>query len=131
MSILESGSQEDTKGALLELQAKLGELGVGNRIVLGQTVDEQYEELMSPPEADEKGERPGWIFTGRNVTGWEIRRIPYLAGLRNQVMEPLTEMGGRKEGEGKRVFDRVLWINDVVFRVSGMTGHVMSRENES
>ncbi len=111
VSILESGSQEDTKGALRDLEAKLNELGVENRIELGQDVYEQFEELQAVPGPDE--DRTGWIFTGRGPKGWEVRRIPYLAALRNRAMQPLLEM------KSKRKFDRVLWINDVVFRVSG------------
>lgn len=107
ISIYESGSQEDTKGALRELEASLNALGVENRITLGMTVEEQSTEVGNVPE-----DKTGWIFTGRQEKGWEVRRIPYLANLRNKAMEPLAEM------EQKRRFDRVLWINDVVFTVS-------------
>ena len=108
VSIVESGSQDDTKGALRDLEAQLNGLGVENSIVLGTTVDEQYEMLMNPPDGNEK---EGWIFTGRNVTGWELRRIPHLAGTRNRAMEPLSALS-----PGRR-FDKVLWVNDVVFTV--------------
>jgi hypothetical protein len=109
VSILESGSQEDTKGALRELEEKLNELGVENKIVLGIDAEEQAQTLMNVPE---EGKREGWIFTARGEKGWELRRIPYLAELRNRVMGPMLE-----EAEDMR-FDRVLWINDVVFTVS-------------
>ena len=109
VSIVESGSQEDTKGALSELEGKLNALGVEHRISLGINVTEQTESLKKVPKEGE--DRTGWIFTGRGEQGWEIRRIPYLAGLRNQAMEPLDEM------KDKWKFDRVLWINDVVFSV--------------
>ncbi len=52
------------------------------------------------------------MFTGRGRSGWEVRRIPHLADLRNRAMRPLREMAPG------RMFDRVLWINDVVFTVS-------------
>ena len=55
----------------------------------------------------------GWIQTSRGKK--EMRRIPYLAGLRNTVMEYLKEIGQREKNP--RRFDRVLWLNDVVFQV--------------
>jgi hypothetical protein len=109
VSIVESGSQEDTKGALLDLKGELDQLGVKNTISLGIDVWEQAEELQNFPAEGE--DRSGWIFTGRGKSGWEVRRIPYLANLRNQAMEPLL---GMSPGEK---FDKVLWINDVVFTV--------------
>ena len=110
VSIMESGSQENTKGALSELEVQLNELGVETKLVLGVDVHGQLEEISNPP-SEEEG-REGWIYTGRWDTGWEVRRIPYLAKLRNVVMEPLNAMSS------KRKFDRILWINDVVFTVS-------------
>lgn len=113
VSILESGSREDTKGALIDLMRQLDELGVENRIELGMDVEEQVAMLKDVPDVDENlYARKGWIFTGRGERGWEVRRIPYLAELRNRVMEPLEQM------EKERRFDTVLWINDVVFTVS-------------
>src|ERR1700683_4177756 len=82
VSILESGSQEDTKGALRELELKLNTRGVQNRIVLGIDAEEHAERLKNVPEE----KREGWIFTARGEKGWELRRIPYLADLRNKVM---------------------------------------------
>lgn len=109
VSIVESGSQEDTKGALTDLKGELDALGVKNTISLGIDVWEQAAELQDFPEEGE--DRSGWIFTGRGKSGWEVRRIPYLAKLRNQAMEPLLGMS-----PGER-FEKVLWINDVVFTV--------------
>jgi hypothetical protein len=109
VSILESGSQEDTKGALRDLERSLNEIGVENSISLGEDVYQQYNHLLAVPGPEE--DRTGWIFTGRGEKGWEVRRIPYLADLRNRVLEPLLAM------EHRRRFDRVLWINDVVFTV--------------
>ena len=112
VSIIESGSQDDTKGALRDLQDELGKLGVGSTIDLGMDVYGQAEELANAPGEDE--DRSGWIFTGRSKSGWELRRIPYLARLRNRAMEPLAGLSpGRK-------FGKVLWINDVVFTVRSM-----------
>jgi hypothetical protein len=107
VSIIESGSQEDTKGALRDLEGKLDEMGVPNSIVLGIDAEQQYQTLQNVPD---EGKREGWIFTARGEKGWEMRRIPYLADLRNKVMAPMYDEETR--------FDRILWINDVVFTVS-------------
>lgn len=113
VSISESGSLENTKGALLDLEGELKKLGVKHRIVTGIDHLEQYDMLRNLPPI---GQRQGWVYTGRPESfagkdGWEMRRIPYLAKQRNLVMEPLYEAA---EGE----WDKVLWINDVVFKVS-------------
>ena len=70
VSIVESGSQEDTKGALSELEGKLNALGVEHRISLGINVTEQTESLKKVPKEGE--DRTGWIFTGRGEQGWEV-----------------------------------------------------------
>lgn len=117
---MESGSLDDTKGALLDLKNELEMLGVAHHIELGITREEQETMLRDlPPE----NERSGWIFTGRKIVnhplvgrvevgkdGWEKRRIPYLAAQRNKVMEPFYADGAPR-------FDKILWINDVVFTV--------------
>jgi hypothetical protein len=112
VSIVESGSQEDTKGALTDLKGELDKLGARNTISMGIDAWEQAAELLDVPEEGE--DHGGWIFTGRGESGWEVRRIPYLAKLRNQAMEPLLGMY-----PGER-FEKVLWINDVVFTVSSV-----------
>jgi len=112
VSISESGSLEGTKGALMDLQMELEKLDVRHRIITGIDHIQQAQMLRDlPPE----GQREGWIYTGRPESksgkeGWELRRIPYLANERNMVMEPLV----RSE---KREWDKVLWINDVIFTV--------------
>lgn len=75
VSIVESGSQEDTKGALEELRAGLEGMGVESRIELGEGVEEQIWGIEHPPEPDGEGKREGWIESGRVETGWEKRRI--------------------------------------------------------
>ena len=52
----------------------------------------------------------GWIDTPR--VRKELRRIPYLSRLRNWTLEPLQELA--QQGEK---FDKVLFLNDVVFTV--------------
>lgn len=69
------------------------------------------DEIAKTPADGE--EREGWIQTSRGMK--ELRRVPYLAKLRNLVLEPLEEMA-REEGWGER-FERVLWVGDVVFGV--------------
>jgi Cryptococcal mannosyltransferase 1 len=108
VSIVESGSQDDTKGALRDLKAELKKLGVENRIIVGEDVTQQMEDLVTTPE---EGKRQGWIYTGNGTEGWEKRRIPHLASLRNKAMEPLVE------NSDERKWDRLLWINDVIFTV--------------
>ncbi|KAI1356883.1 polysaccharide export protein [Xylaria sp. FL0043] len=106
-SAIESGSQDESKAALLELQTLLDMKGVANTISLGQTVWEQLEEIETRPPPNVRV--PTWIW---NIAEdqWEMRRIPYLARVRNQAMEPLKE----QENQG-RLFNKILWLNDVVF----------------
>lgn len=66
---------------------------------------------------------PGWIETGRGKTGWEIRRIPYLANLRNKVLEPFYES---EKGE----WDTILWLNDVVFTTSDILTLLGTRDGK-
>lgn len=104
ISLIESGSLDDSKLALKELDVELGKLGV-----------ERSFELLNSTHEDEmaKTPGPGWISTRRGVK--ELRRIPYLAGIRNRVMEKLNILAEREEG--KRTFDKILWLNDVIFTV--------------
>ena len=104
VSIGESGSWDNAKDALRELDGKLGELGVERWVDL-RNITHEDEVSREPKDGEE-----GWVSTNRNKK--ELRRIPWLAGLRNRAMEPLKEM----EKKGKR-FDKVLWLNDVIFNV--------------
>ncbi|KAL3420989.1 polysaccharide export protein [Phlyctema vagabunda] len=127
VSIVESGSQDDTKGALRDLQHLLEDLGVEHKIELGETVEEQGASLLAVPE---EGKREGWIYSGRiekSESGWEVRRIPYLARLRNKAMEPLSS--GKLEKEGKK-FRKVMWINDVIFTKDDVTTLLSTRNGQ-
>lgn len=131
VSIVESGSLDDTKGALRDLEGQLKILGAETRIELSEDARAQIESLKHVP-----GDKKGWLYTARQRAnagpkfgnewrdvgdgGWEKRRIPHLADLRNQAMEPLLLQKGR--------FDRVLWINDVVFTVG--YGHVLYKKKD-
>ncbi|KAI4215348.1 MAG: hypothetical protein LQ351_002248 [Letrouitia transgressa] len=100
VSIFESGSWDDTKGALRLLDNELQSLGVPHSIVLEEST-----------HADELARTPGptgWIETPRGKK--ELRRVPYLSALRNISLKPLAKLAK----EGIR-FQRVLFLNDVVF----------------
>ena len=102
ISIYESGSWDDSKGALRMLDQDLERLGVQRTIVLEDTT--HASELAKPP-----GEE-GWVDTPRGRR--ELRRIPYLAKLRNLSLKPMEKMALN----GVR-YDKVLFLNDVAFTV--------------
>lgn len=102
VSVFESGSWDDTKGALTDLEGQLSHLGVPRNITLSQTTHE--DEILGPSNGE------GWIDTSRGKK--ELRRIPYLARLRNLTLRPLERLA-----ELGIMFDKVLFLNDVVFTV--------------
>jgi hypothetical protein len=103
VSIYESGSWDDTKGALRDLDRRLASMDTPRNITLSDTT---HADEISQPPGDE-----GWVTTSTGKK--ELRRIPYLARLRNISLRPLMELH-RKGVE----FDRVLFLNDVAFTVS-------------
>ncbi|KAL8716449.1 MAG: hypothetical protein Q9220_000356 [cf. Caloplaca sp. 1 TL-2023] len=103
ISILESGSWDDSKGALRELDAEFEKLGVGKTIILEETT--HADEIAAEPS------NRGWIDTRRGKR--ELRRIPYLSRLRNRSLEPLTRLA--QDPASPIIFDRILFLNDVVF----------------
>ncbi len=100
VSIYESGSWDDSKGALRALDSDLDRKGVLRTVKLNET--SHADELKQPATN-------GWIRTPRGKE--ELRRIPYLSKLRNLVLEPLNNLGDSMK------FDKVLFLNDVVFTV--------------
>ena len=102
ISLYESGSWDDTKGALRELDEQLEKLGVDRQVILS---DRTHKDELEAPMGD------GWIETSRGRK--ELRRVPYLADLRNKAMAPLGQMSKAD----RRRFGKILWINDVVFTV--------------
>jgi len=102
ISIYESGSWDNSKGALIELDEELGRLGVPRNITLSETT--HLDEISSRPTSR------GWIETPRGRK--ELRRIPYLARLRNLTLRPLEDL--LKQG---KTFDKILFLNDVAFTV--------------
>ncbi|KAL1883159.1 hypothetical protein Daus18300_000217 [Diaporthe australafricana] len=110
-SALESGSQDDTKDGLTALKAQLDERRVPNTVTLGQTVWQQLDEMWARPAPDAPRQE-GWIRNQEDKV-YDLRRITYLARERNRAMEPMR----RLQAEQGVTFDRVLWLNDVIFDV--------------
>ena len=100
VSVYESGSWDDSKEALMALNTDLERKGVRRTVTLNQTT---HADEMKQPATD------GWIQTPRGKK--ELRRIPYLSRLRNRALEPLNHL------EDGTKFDKVLFLNDVVFTV--------------
>lgn len=115
VSILESGSLDNTANAIRWLDFELGKLGVERTIVNDPTT---HADAVNAGAVDEYGHhKSGWIETNDpNVLSGtkELRRIPYLSALRNQGLEPLIDMH-MKHG---RLFDKILYLNDVYFEPS-------------
>ena len=102
VSVYESGSWDDSKGALRELDGELGKLGAPRKIVLDDTT--HGDEIKKPAAAT------GWVDTPRGRR--ELRRIPYLSSLRNLSLKPLEDMASQGI-----FYDKILFLNDVVFTV--------------
>jgi hypothetical protein len=107
VSVGESGSWDGTKDALRDLDYELGRLGIERSIQLSNRTHE--DEVNHAPEMNEAG----WIQTPRGML--ELRRIHYLAQERNKAMVKLKELAFRNHNP--RSFDKVLWLNDVIFNV--------------
>ena len=104
VSVYESGSWDNSKDALHELDQALEPTGVGKKIVLDQ---ETHQDLIANhPKADDEG----WITIPDGTR--MPRRIPYLSRLRNLSLQPLRELA-----ENGTTFDQVLFLGDVVFSV--------------
>ena len=118
VSIYESGSFDDTKGVLQILDTDLEQSGIRHKIVLDETTHRNEVErskaetgwIQMPSTQSYRGNWTEWFTLEKDK--WVPRRIPYLARLRNQVMQPLYEL--QQAGEK---FDKILWLNDVVFDV--------------
>lgn len=107
VSVGESGSWDGTKDALRDLDLELENLGIERNIQLSNRTHE--DEVNREPETNE----PGWIQTPRGKL--ELRRIHYLARERNKAMDKLKELAFRQHNP--RGFDKVLWLNDIIFNV--------------
>ncbi|KAI1821739.1 polysaccharide export protein [Xylaria intraflava] len=120
-SAVESGSQDESKAALIDLKVLLDMKGVANTVSLGLTVWEQLDEIETRPPPNVRV--PTWVWNVAE-SQWELRRIPYLARVRNQAMAPLKEL----ESQG-RIFDKILWLNDVVFDTEDIVTLLNTRDD--
>ncbi|KYK58596.1 polysaccharide export protein [Drechmeria coniospora] len=102
VSIFESGSWDDSKTVLQDLATELERRAVPHRIDVSDVT--HRDEIAKPDE--EKTD--GWVVTPRGKK--ELRRIPYLAKLRNRTIKDLLDL--HKQGIN---FDKVLFLNDVIF----------------
>ncbi|RDA96042.1 hypothetical protein CP533_5813 [Ophiocordyceps camponoti-saundersi (nom. inval.)] len=100
VSILESGSWDDSKELLRGLAKELERRGVPHRVEISDVT--HHDEIAK----EDKG--VGWIDTPRKRR--ELRRITYLAKLRNKTIQDLLDLS-----EKGTSFDKVLFLNDVVF----------------
>ncbi|KAH6386618.1 hypothetical protein HBI60_216910 [Parastagonospora nodorum] len=101
VTVYESGSWDETRSVLSELDDKLEAHNIRRNITLSNTT--HVDELSI---AEEK-KTAGWLDT---ASGKMLRRIPYLSRLRNWSVDPLLELS--RQGQK---FDKVLFLNDVVF----------------
>lgn len=113
VSIYESGSWDDSKGALRVLENELEKKGVRRTVRLSETT---HADELKQPATD------GWIQTPRGKK--ELRRIPYLSKLRNLALEPLSDLS-----DGTK-FDKVLFLNDVVFTTEDVTTLLATRDGD-
>lgn len=100
VSIYESGSYDETQQALRELDANLDVLHVKKEVVLSELT--HREEIAAQPTEH------GWIDTPAGVHA--LRRIPFLASIRNKVFQPLEALAAQGEH-----FDTILFLNDIAF----------------
>ena len=105
VSVYESGSWDDSKGALRVLNATLEQIGVQRSIILDEST--HLDEIAKVPGSS------GWVDTPRGKK--ELRRIPYLSKLRNISLQPLADLAVK----GIK-FDKILFLNDVVFTVGDL-----------
>jgi hypothetical protein len=113
VSVFESGSWDKTKRELHKMAQELERLEVPHRVEMSDATHK--DEIENP----DKGE--GWIDTPRGKR--ELRRIPFLAKLRNRTLQDLIDLN--KKGEH---FDKVLFLNDVVFTVRHILGQSVHQE---
>ncbi|KGQ11821.1 hypothetical protein BBAD15_g2447 [Beauveria bassiana D1-5] len=111
VSVHESGSWDDSKEALRDLDHQLESRGVPHRVVMSDVT--HADEIAKGGAAAEGEGETGWIETPRGAK--ELRRIPYLAKLRNKTLQDLFDL--YKKGV---TFDKVLFLNDVVFTTAGI-----------
>jgi hypothetical protein len=102
VSVYESGSWDDTKDGLRVLEAELEGRGVPHRIELS---DETHQDELDRALAE------GDYIEGPDGEK-RVRRIPYMARIRNHVLDDLLALS-----DSGVHFDKVLFLGDVVFSV--------------
>ena len=108
VSVYESGSLDNTKEILTYLDTLLTQNNIAHTIALDPST--HADEINAGPYDTAGNPRPGWVLPPHSTTGKEIRRIPYLARTRNLSLQPLF-----KEQARGTTYDRILFLNDVVF----------------
>lgn len=103
VSVYEGGSNDGTKKALSQLADSLRQLNVNNSIELDA---ESHKDVISKTSPGSSG----WLHTPR---GEELRRIVHLSNVRNRALKPLSDLN--KAGVN---FNKILYLNDIVFSVS-------------
>ena len=111
VSIYESGSLDNTKEMLQYLGGRLDSYKIRHTIVLDPSTHE--DEINAGPFDEAGNPRSGWVLPPGGTGGKEIRRIPYLARLRNLSLQPLFA-----EKSKGRNYDKILFLNDIVFQPS-------------
>jgi Cryptococcal mannosyltransferase 1 len=99
VSIHESGSQDGTKKQLQLLDLRLKEMGAGHKINVADVGEDMHK--IIPHNG------PGWITVEGRPT---MRRIPFLAELRNMNLGHLTALAAKGI-----IFDKILFLNDIIF----------------
>jgi hypothetical protein len=114
VSILENGSVDETRELLMGLRANL----TGRKVDYTIRFEDDFRDGVTFEKdgllkrlLGREGTGDNWIMTDK---GWFPRRISYLAELRNMVLEPLQN--------SSQQFDKVLFINDVIFSVPHKLG---------
>jgi hypothetical protein len=109
VSILENDSLDDTRDVLRDFEYTLSEKGVRHTFLFEERVRDGYTmktDGFLRRVLGEEGSNDNWIMT---PNGWAPRRINYLAKLRNIVLEPIRT--------STQKFDKVLFLNDVIYEV--------------
>ncbi|KAJ5113810.1 hypothetical protein N7456_002344 [Penicillium angulare] len=115
LSVFESGSWDGTKMALQELDRSLDILCVARNITVSEKT--HHDEISASTVGD------GWIDTPQGRK--ELRRIPYLASLRNLSLQPLYALLANGI-----TFDRILFLNDVVFTTHDVLNLIDTNQGE-
>lgn len=110
ISIGASPGKDNTFDLLRDFDKRLQKMGVGTRFVYGTETHAELVSQTPPPLEEGSDEDTGWIVSPKGER--ELRRIPYLAKLRNEVLEPLDDL---HVVNSEQTFNKILWLNDVVF----------------